>query len=69
MSTVKESAPSSRATIGDLAKVEGKAELIDGRVVNLMPTGYLPNRVAFRIARAWTIMLMPNQPCPAGVSL
>ena len=41
-----------RATIADLLKVEGKAELIDGRVVQFMPTRYLPNRVAFRIARS-----------------
>ena len=27
-----------RATIADLLKVEGKAELIDGRVVQFMPT-------------------------------
>jgi Uma2 family endonuclease len=53
MSTVTNSAPSSaRATTADLAKAEGKAELIDGRVVHLMATGYLPNRVAFRIARS-----------------
>ena len=50
MSTVANSATSPvRATISDLEKVEGKAELIDGRVVHYMPTGYLPNRVAFRI--------------------
>jgi Uma2 family endonuclease len=53
MSTVKDSATSSRrATAADLAKVEGKAELIDGRVVHLMATGHQPNRVAFRIARS-----------------
>jgi Uma2 family endonuclease len=53
MSTVKEPAPSvGRATTADLAKVKSKAELINGRVVHLMPTGYLPNRVAFRIARS-----------------
>ncbi len=53
MSTVTGAAPTSaRATAADLAKVEGKAELIDGRVVHLMATGYLPNRVAFRIARS-----------------
>jgi Uma2 family endonuclease len=39
------------ATLADLAKVEGKAELIDGRIVHLMATGHLPNRVAFRIVR------------------
>jgi Uma2 family endonuclease len=41
-----------RATIDDLYRVEGKAELIGGRVVHLMPTGHKPNKVAFRIARS-----------------
>jgi Uma2 family endonuclease len=44
-------APHLPATLDDLARVEGKAELIDGRIVPLMPTGYRPHRVAFRIAR------------------
>ena len=44
-------ATQTRATIDDLMRVEGKAELIGGRVVELMGTGYLPNRVALRIAR------------------
>jgi Uma2 family endonuclease len=40
------------ATLDDLQRVEGKAELIAGRIVHLMPTGYLPNRVAARIYRS-----------------
>ena len=40
------------ATLDDLAKVEGKAELIGGRIVRQMATGHLPNRVAIRIARS-----------------
>ena len=39
------------ATLDDLYRVEGKAELIAGRIVRLMPTGRKPSRVAFRIAR------------------
>ena len=39
------------ATLDDLAKVDGKAELIDGRIVRQMATGHLPNRVASRIFR------------------
>ena len=39
------------ATLDDLAKVDGKAELVDGRFVRQMPTGHLPNRVASRIFR------------------
>jgi Uma2 family endonuclease len=41
----------SRATLDDLLRVEGKAELIGGRIVNLMPTGHEPNQVAGRIYR------------------
>jgi Uma2 family endonuclease len=45
--------PSARpATLDDLARVDGKAELIDGRIVRQMPTGHLPNRTASRIFRA-----------------
>jgi Uma2 family endonuclease len=40
-----------RATLDDLYRVEGKAELVGGRIVPLMPTGRKPHRVAFRIAR------------------
>jgi Uma2 family endonuclease len=40
------------ATIDDLARVEGKAELIGGRIVRQMATGRKPNRVALRISRS-----------------
>ena len=40
------------ATLDDLAKVDGKAELIDGRIVRQMATGYEPSRAAFRIVRS-----------------
>jgi Uma2 family endonuclease len=40
-----------RATMADLQKVEGKAELVNGRVVQYMATGYRPNIVAGRIYR------------------
>jgi Uma2 family endonuclease len=40
------------ATLDDLRRVDGKAELIAGRIVHLMPTGYKPNRVAARIYRS-----------------
>ena len=41
-----------RATLDDLYRTPGKAELIGGRIVHYMATGHLPNRVAFRIARS-----------------
>lgn len=43
---------SGRQTVADLARTEGKAELIGGRIVPLMATGFLPNRIAFRIVRS-----------------
>ena len=45
-------ATSTPATLDDLMKVEGKAELINGRVVTFMSTGFLPGRVARRITRS-----------------
>jgi Uma2 family endonuclease len=38
-----------RATIDDLYRVDGKAELIGGRIVRLMPTGHKPSRIARRL--------------------
>jgi Uma2 family endonuclease len=46
------SAPTKRATKADLYRTEGKAELISGRIVELMPTGRRPNRIAGRIYRS-----------------
>jgi Uma2 family endonuclease len=46
------SGTSIRATVDDLYAEQGKAELIGGRIVSLMPTGRKPNRVAFRIAKS-----------------
>ena len=40
------------ATLDDLLQVDGKAELIAGRIVRFMPTGRKPSRIAFRIARS-----------------
>jgi Uma2 family endonuclease len=41
-----------RATLDDLHRQPGKAELIGGRILPLMPTGRKPNRVASRIFRS-----------------
>jgi Uma2 family endonuclease len=38
------------ATLDDLYRVEGKAELIGGRIVHYMASGFLPSKVALRIA-------------------
>ena len=39
-----------RATIEDLCRVDGKAELIDGAIVPMAPTGDMPSQAAFEIA-------------------
>jgi Uma2 family endonuclease len=44
------SASTTRATIDDLYRVEGKAELIGGRIERFMASGQLPSAVAFNIA-------------------
>ena len=38
------------ATLDDLAREDGKAELVGGRIVRLMPSGDAPSRAAFEIA-------------------
>jgi Uma2 family endonuclease len=40
------------ATLDDLRRARGKAELIGGRIVQLMPTGFLPGQIGGRIYRA-----------------
>jgi Uma2 family endonuclease len=40
------------ATLDDLYRVKGKAELIGGRIIPLIPTGRRPHRIAFRITRS-----------------
>ncbi|HEV3163974.1 MAG TPA: Uma2 family endonuclease [Isosphaeraceae bacterium] len=40
------------ATLDDLAREPGKAELIDGKIVRFLPTGRKPNRVAGRVFRS-----------------
>lgn len=46
------SVPHTFATLEDLYQVDGKAELIGGRIVPLMPTGRRPNLIAGRIYRS-----------------
>ncbi len=38
-----------RATLEDLYRVDGKAELIGGRIISMSPSGFLPGRVAGEI--------------------
>ena len=44
--------PTTAATIDDLYRVDGKAELIGGRIVPIMPSGYRHGQVGLRILRA-----------------
>ncbi len=43
---------STRATLSDLARTPGKAELIGGRIVHFMATGFRPSRIAAQIFRS-----------------
>jgi Uma2 family endonuclease len=38
------------ATLDDLYKVEGKAELVNGRIIHFVASGYEPSAIAFEIA-------------------
>jgi Uma2 family endonuclease len=40
----------STATLDDLYKVEGKAELVNGRIIHYVASGYEPTAIAFEIA-------------------
>ena len=44
-------APPRMATIDDLYRCEGKAELINGRIVEIMASGRRPGKLSLRIAR------------------
>jgi hypothetical protein len=39
-----------RATIEDLYKVEGKAELVNGKIVEMSPSGDDPNGASLNVA-------------------
>ena len=43
-------ATSTSATLDDLMRIEGKAELVNGRIVTFMASGELPSTIAFEIA-------------------
>jgi Uma2 family endonuclease len=57
--------PSTPATIDDLYRVEGKAELINGRIVRYMATGDLPGAVALQIV---VRLLMYAQQTGVGIA-
>ncbi|HZN34699.1 MAG TPA: Uma2 family endonuclease [Pirellulaceae bacterium] len=59
-----------RATIADLYHVEGKAELIGGKIVHLMASGFQPSEVAFLIAislRAFALRIGVGVALPDGI--
>src|SRR5574341_2372008 len=45
-------ATTARATFGDLSRVEGQAELVNGTIAPMPPTGDQPNRAGFAITRS-----------------
>ena len=59
------------ATLDDLMRFDGKAELINGRIVPIMPTGYLPGMVSRRITRSledWVEAVGIGKAIPDGVA-
>src|SRR3989442_16020260 len=42
----------SPATVEDLYSVEGKAEIVNGEIVHMSPTGFLPGRASKSIVRS-----------------
>ena len=52
MTSTTKTLPPARATLDDLIAFDGRAELIRGRIVELMGNGLKPSRVAFRITRS-----------------
>jgi Uma2 family endonuclease len=51
-----------KATTHDLYHHHDKAELINGEIVNLMPTGMLPSRASMAIAMSLRFHEKPDQP-------
>ncbi|WP_435015647.1 Uma2 family endonuclease [Tundrisphaera sp. TA3] len=48
------------ATLDDLSRVDGKAELIDGEIVHLMSSGFLPSQIALMIAMSLHVYAKRN---------
>jgi len=44
--------PTTEQLIAELYKVEGKAEIVDGRIIHMSPTGGKPGRAGYRICRS-----------------
>lgn len=51
-----------RATIEDLYKVEGKAELVNGEIVLMSPTGGVPGRAGGKIYRRLDVRFISSLP-------
>lgn len=64
------SVSTTRATLDDLYREEGKAELIGGRIVRYMASGHLPSRVAgiiFMNLRGWSKVNKPAEAYGDGI--
>jgi Uma2 family endonuclease len=58
-----------RATIEDLRNAPGKAEIVDGEIVIMAPTGDMPARAGFKVARSLSQMegKLPGRAYPDNV--
>ena len=50
MATLVQADPATERLVAELYRVEGKAEIVDGKIVHLPMTGSLPGNVAFEIS-------------------
>jgi Uma2 family endonuclease len=48
--------PTTERLIAELYKIDGKAEIVDGRVMLMSPTGRKPGRAGYRICRSLELM-------------
>jgi Uma2 family endonuclease len=44
--------PTTQQLIAELYKIDGKAEIVDGRIVRMSPTGRKPGRAGYKICRS-----------------
>src|SRR2546426_11843099 len=71
MATVDKTTLRRQATVRDLYRAEGKAELVNGRIVRMSPTGKRPGRIGMNIAmslRAFEAVTRHGEAYPDNVA-
>jgi Uma2 family endonuclease len=71
MATVGRITSTRRATVGDLYRAQGKAELVNGKILKMSPTGKRPGRIGLNIAlslRAFETVTRQGEAYPDNVA-